>query len=148
MVEVFSIPGSVGVLALSQSVPAYFGLDYWGDMKGFKAIITSASIRYGLNVQFQHSLDQFIYVYIFGRRMGEFNVSGITFADPCENPGYHGFDVVQYYFDAFNTVAIGKPLVGVLGQTPFQLFLLGMEQSLADAEFGIGRFSLNFAVMP
>jgi hypothetical protein len=80
--------------------------------------------------------------------MGEFNVSGITFADPCDTVNYHGADIVQRYWDLFNTVSYGKPILGVLGTTPFQLFLIGMTQTLAEPEFGIGRFSLNFAVMP
>mgnify|MGYP003344067925 CR=1 FL=1 len=149
MFEIFSKPGALATVPISNGMPAYFALDGWGN-SGFKAILTSASIKYGVNVQFQHSLDQFIYVYIFGRRMGEFNVSGITFADTCTSSivGYHGADVVQAYWDIFNTVQYGKPITAVFGTTPFILFLVGMQQSLAEPEFGIGRFSLNFAVMP
>jgi hypothetical protein len=52
-----------------------------------------------VNVQFQTSLKESVYVYVFGDQMGNVVISGIAFAGLCEGEESGIEDIFKYYRD-------------------------------------------------
>jgi hypothetical protein len=70
-------PAAQGVMHVA-SVP--------GDPIGFdtqRSIITRMTCAQHVNVQFLHTFGKHVYVYVFGDRMGEISLAGLSFATTC-----------------------------------------------------------------
>jgi len=107
------------------------------------------------NYQFLHSLDQFIYYYNFGDRVGELTVSGIGFVGgTCSLPGPDGNGDICGIYDLYlnkrqsvmkKAMPIGADKCGTLWA-----FLTGMrlEVSLHSSGVPLGQWSLRFHAIP
>jgi hypothetical protein len=58
--------------------------DERGGFHTFRSIITGFKVQLKGGVQFLHTLNDFIYVYTFGERMGQVTISGISFYQDCK----------------------------------------------------------------
>lgn len=109
------------------------------------------------NYQFLHALDNFIYYYNFGDRVGELTVSGFGFMGPGCNeysgPMARRGDVCGMY-DLYlqnrqsklkKAIPIGTDKCGI-----FWGFLTGMRLEISSGAAGmpIGQWSLRFHVIP
>lgn len=123
----------------------------WGD--GFrqrKSIFTSVTIAEASNYQFLHTLGNRIYIYVFGDRIGQFSLSGISFFDNCTPDRRTGIShVIQFYRDNRITVRPGPVKVTLDPDTVLSCYLIGMRgavmQPVSDRMF---QFSLSFALLP
>jgi hypothetical protein len=134
----------------SPGVPMSLFLEGWGGYFGFKSIITQVRVIAQGGVQFMHTLRDFIYIYVFGERISQMNISGLSFFAPCGSAnGCHGLEYVNAYY-LFNRVSQrATPVTMVLGcGTPFFGFLVGMVIDLNNPEDLIGQFNLDFRVVP
>lgn len=133
----------------SPGIPMSLFIEGWDGFFGFKSIITQIKVVAQGGVQFMHTLRDFIYIYVFGERIGQMTISGLSFFISCDETPCHGLEYVnQYYLD--NRVSErATPLTVVLGcGTPFFGFLVGMSLDLNNAEDLIGQFSLDLRVIP
>jgi hypothetical protein len=62
-------------------------------------IITSPAITQRVNAQFQTSLKESVYVYVFGDQMGQVTITGIAFAGMCEGDSSGMKEILDYYRD-------------------------------------------------
>jgi hypothetical protein len=88
--------GKVAVMEGCEGIPGQILLD------GFEpvaSIITSPEVLQRVNVQFQTSLKESVYVYVFGDQMGNVVISGIAFAGLCEGEESGIEDIFKYYRD-------------------------------------------------
>lgn len=87
--------GMVMVLEGCKGIPAKLILE------GFEpkaAIIVAPTINQSVDVQFQTSLKEAVYAYVFGDKMGATELSGIAFAGRCEQEDASGLkDLFDYY---------------------------------------------------
>jgi hypothetical protein len=76
--------GRVVVLPESRDVSgSILQVENWGGFNLFKSIFTRVTIAEGTNHQFLHGLGDRIYLYVFGNRIGQISLSGISFFEIC-----------------------------------------------------------------
>lgn len=142
-------------------------LEGWQGYAPFKSIITGFGIHTQDGVQFQHSLRDFIYVYVFGERITEVTLSGLSFAHVCERldnrqdvvgfpqgqstfrPNWHGLEYVMGYYNTYRVSTTGTPLTLVFGlNTILYGFLVGTSIGFQDTEKLLSTFELTFRALP
>jgi hypothetical protein len=151
-VNIFSSgPGAVAVIEESGYPPASLFLESWNSRK-FSSIITSVAVQHRGNVHVAHTLQEFTHLYVFGDRVGEMTVSGVSFSRVCPIgilPQSHGLEWVHDYYLRNRVALRSTPVALVLGLlTVFRGFLLGAGIALNDPQHGMGQFSLKFLLLP
>lgn len=112
-----------------------------------RAIITQAGIVENGNYQFLHTLNETIYAYVFGDRIGELRVGGIAFAHPCGGEESGMKQVIDNY-RANRIAELGGPVQVSFGETDYRGFLVGMNIDIADAERNLGQWAFRFNTFP
>jgi hypothetical protein len=113
------------------------------------APITGFALEQNGNYQFLHTVNDFIYVYSFGNRVGELTISGIGFAKTCAaDTGLKLCTVLDFYNE--NKLTEKGNLAVQLGDCapPFFAFLTGMRMEMQDPRTLVAQWSLRFNVMP
>lgn len=127
-----------------------FFLEGWQGFQGFKSIITGFQIQSKGGVQFMHTLRDFIYIYVFGERIGTVVISGLSFQQRC--PGQerdHGLEFVMRYYRDNRVESRATPVTIVFGlSTVIAGFLTEMQGALQDPSQKVASFSLSFQSVP
>ena len=100
------------------------------------AIIVAPRIDQAVDIQFQTSLKEAVYAYVFGDKMGNVTLSGIAFAGRCNNEEASGLkDLFDYY---------------KFGPEAMSGFLLSLNMSAlqADARDLAMSFTMALATLP
>lgn len=149
MTDVFSNnPGAVTVHS-SRGIPMSFFLEGWGGFAGFRSIITGFHFNSRSGVQFMHTLRDFIYVYVFGERIGTVVVSGLSFHQSCGGSSCHGLENIIAYYSANRASTRAVPLVIVFGcSTVIFGLLTEIQAELKDPDKKVANFSLSFQSIP
>lgn len=114
-----------------------------------KAIITQAAIVENGNYQFLHTLNETIYLYVFGDRIGELQVSGLAFSKLCPGGEETGMEQVIRNYRRNRVAELAAPVIVSYGAgQPFRSFLTGMSIDVADPERMIGQWSYRFNCFP
>lgn len=108
------------------------------------------------NYQFLHALDEFIYYYNFGDRVGEMTVSGFGFmgGETCNNTSSPGSGsvcgILDFYLENRQSKKRQAIPVGPNDCGDFWAFLTGMRLEVSSGSAGvpIGQWSLRFHVIP
>ena len=134
----------------SPGVPVNVFFDGWGGYGGTKSIVTSIKVTQQGGVQFLHTLRDFIYIYVYGERIGSMQIGGMSFAGACKGgSSCHGVEYVNAYYLTHRVSQQAAPVTIVIGcGTPFFGFLTGMNIDFTDTEHLISGWSLNFNVIP
>jgi hypothetical protein len=118
------------------------------------AVITGMSLELSGNYQFLHTVNDFIYFYAFGDRVGQLSISGIGFVKPCGD-GSKGpiLKLYDYYLKNRASKRGGKAVKVTLkdssGEKTFHGFLTGMRLDVNDGTIGtVGYWTLRFDVIP
>lgn len=113
------------------------------------AIVTHAQMEQAGNYQFLHTVQDFIYVYIFGDRIGTLTVSGVAFLAKCSGAGVGIEEVIQYYNNNRLAIAGGPVRVG-FGSIPFEAFLTAASFNVRDTGLNgsLGFFTFQFHTFP
>ena len=150
MPAVFSMKvGQVGRVTPTGKGVVAFTIDFEDNRRG-TFIVTEVGIRQGVNAQFLHTLDDAIYIYIFGDRIGDIIISGIAFIEVC-GTGASGSgvkNVMTYYADNKASQRSGPVLVKFGDGEPFKSYLLESSVNLLKPEMGAAQFTFNFKLMP
>jgi len=124
------------------------------------AIITGMTLEMSGNYQFLHTVNDFIYFYSFGDRVGQLSVSGIGFVRPCDGGLVRGdgskgpiMTLYDYYMTNRASKRGGRALSVTIGSETdiktFHGFLTGMRLDVNDGSLGtIGYWTLRFDVIP
>lgn len=112
-----------------------------------RAIITQAAIVERGNFQFLHTLNDTIYAYVFGDRIGELRVSGICFAHPCDAEQSGMQQIIENY-RTHRIAAKGGPVQVGFGESSYHGFLVGMNLDVTDAERNLGQWTFSFNTFP
>ena len=118
-------------------------------------IVTGFSLTGETNVQFTQTLRDVIYITAFGSKMGSMTLSGILFLhDPimCQDGTPSSYPPLTSFFKQFedyNAIKRKEPITIVLaGSVTIKGFLLGFQMQVADPQFQIGQFTMQFAAIP
>ena len=153
--EIFmSTAGTVAVIASDKAVPGRI------TVKGFppagsgqsSVLISGVEYRQNTNQQFQSSLDGSVYVYVFGDRMGEINVSGIAFKGLCKAGEQNGMGALLEYYKTSRASANPNPIiVNAAGQTiaGFLVSIVVKDNVLANEPMAaVSDFTLGISALP
>lgn len=112
-----------------------------------RAIITQAGIVENGNYQFLHTLNETIYAYVFGDRIGELRIAGMSFAHPCDGQPSGMKQIIDNY--RTNRIANrGGPVQVSFGETDYKGFLVGMTIDITDPERNLGQWAYRLNTFP
>ena len=113
------------------------------------AIVTSIGLSQDVNIQFMPTLQDVVYIYSFGDRMGEAVVQGIGFSKTCDNPARdQGAKEVMDFYDEHRAVEEGKVVTVNIGGRSLTGFLISMRLATADTALKTTSFTMRIAVLP
>ncbi len=112
-----------------------------------RAIVTQVGIVENGNFQFLHTLNETIYAYVFGDRIGELRVSGICFAHSCDDRPSGMKQIVDNY-RAKRLSKSGGPVQVSIGDINYKAALVGMNLDVLDAETSLGQWTFSFKTFP
>lgn len=114
--------------------------------------VTGFMLELHTNHQFLHSLDEFIYVFPFGDRIGELSITGVTFLGNCGNySNLSPCSVYEYYMRKRLSKPAGysptQITVGGCSNPPLLGFLTGMRIETIRPELPIVQWVLRYNVI-
>lgn len=112
-----------------------------------RAIITSATVQEDGNYQTQYTLNETIYTYVFGDRIGALQLSGVCFAHPCDGQP-SGMKQISDLYRANRVAKIGRPVQVSCGEIKFRGLLTGTTWAVTDAETQLGQWTFRFDTFP
>jgi hypothetical protein len=126
-----------------------------GSTSPISAIVTGMTLEMSGNYQFLHTLNDLVYFYSFGDRVGTLVLTGIGFVKPC-NGGATGaiLDIYDYYMQRRAVKSEGQAMRIVLSapdnkDVRLWGFLTGMRIDVNDSQMGvIGYWTMRFEVLP
>lgn len=155
MATVISTRRGQVVIATDPGVPAQLqavNVAGWGGGNSMNAIITRCTVSQQGNFQFLHTLGNYIYVYVFGDRMGQMSLSGLAFQGACGPNAKNSAgitNVLQFYNANRIAGASGKPVQVTLATNPtLQGFLTGGSCDLSEPYDLIWQFDFQFSLIP
>lgn len=113
--------------------------------------VTGFSLDLSTNHQFIHTLDEFIYVYAFGDRIGELTITGIAFFNITQcasNPVATPCNVYEYYLNKRLSRSLSPSQIQLNGCGISLLgFLTGMHMDIPNPQLPIMQWALRFSVI-
>lgn len=139
-------PGQVVAVQNVGALPLTIFLEGWPGFPAIRAVITNISAHTQTNYQLLHTLREYIYVYVFGERIGDMAIGGLLFSEACVAPGApSGIEQLSDYYNQYRLSNYGAPLtvqIGLSGLARVRGFLVGARTDLVDATHQLGQFSL------
>lgn len=113
-----------------------------------RSIITRMTLGHQCNTQFLHTIGNEIYIYVFGDRIGQVTLSGISFAADCNGARTHGFEEVLRWYEQYRVAAQRDPVKVMIGQTGMNGFVVGLNGDVIDPAMRLMQWSLTLMVLP
>lgn len=154
MLAIFNDNRGMAGAHIISGLPANLVVQNWntagGVAKRFKAALTGYRMAGMGGYQFLHSLKDVIYVYVFGERMGEVQISGVAFQGLCGLAlDSTGLDDIYNFYNENRLSQSGIPISITLGiQTTISAFLIGFEIGTNDPQTGLSPFTLTLRYPP
>jgi hypothetical protein len=140
--------GQAVVIRDPRAVPMLLSFDNWGGFVVRNCILQGIAVSTRGNFQFMHTLRGFVYVYVFGERMGSVVVNGMAFQGRCPADNTNGLEQIMQYYGANRISATGAPVGIAIGSARFRGFLTATSFQILNPLARIGQFSLNFDIIP
>ena len=115
-----------------------------------KSIFTRLMLAHAANYQFLHTLGGDIYIYVFGDRIGDLTLSGLSFSINCEAKGdrEHGLEKMLKWWKANRLSKRKEPVQVMVGLTPIQGFVTNFSADTFDHSAKIIQFVLSLKILP
>lgn len=136
--------GTVTTIQGCEGIPGTLKVD------GFDAeaaIIVAPAVAQRVNVQFQTSLKEAVYAYVFGDTMGQIVLSGLAFAQRCEGDANGVRELFEYY-DEYRASVRKEVVTITISDKAFGGFLVALSFSPQSPEHMISSFNMEVAVLP
>lgn len=127
----------------------------------FNSIITRIGVSAAGNYQFLHTIGNDVYVYVFGDRMGDITLHGLSFAQACPSAqapasilpaaqtGLHGFEELFNWYSLNRIAATPEPArVRIGAKTTFKGFITGCTGDVADSKTRTIQFQITISLLP
>ena len=126
------------------------------------SIFTRVGVSAGGNFQFLHTIANDVYMYVFGDRMGQVVIDGISFADKCAisggtvsqlDPGLrnfkHGIEEMINWYEKNRISARKDPVFVTIGRSKaFAGFITSLSGSVQDPVHRTVNFQLTISLLP
>lgn len=115
-----------------------------------RTIITRVGLSAAGNFQFLHTIGNDVYTYVFGDRMGQIDVHGLSFSTACGgSETKHGFELLYQWYKQ-NRIAVNKePVIVTIGrETSFQGFVTALTGDVQDTMHRTIQFQMSIATLP
>lgn len=113
-----------------------------------KSIVTRVTVSQQVNVQFLHSLGSLIYVYVFGDRMGQVSLSGLSFACECPDGTELGAEKMLLWYKLNRASKRADPVRVTIGKTVIEGFVTGFTSDVVDPTMRLVQWGVNLASLP
>lgn len=115
-----------------------------------KSLITRLTIGQETSHQFAHMMGGDIFIYVFGDRIGQVTISGLSVAQDCDalDDTEHGFEKMLKYYKQNKLSKRRDPMTMMIGETPFTGFLAGITGGVFDHKLLLMQWDLTFFVPP
>jgi hypothetical protein len=114
-----------------------------------RSIITRMTFSQQVNIQFLHTFGALVYVYVFGDRMGQIGLSGLSFACSCpSNDTRHGAELMYLWYKARRASKRPKPLRIMIGKQAIEGFVTGFHEDVVDPSLNLVQWGVNLASLP
>ena len=141
-----SLPGKVAVIIEPNAIPALV------HVRGFlpiRAIITRLEHGQAANVHLMTTLQNVIYAYTTGDKIGTLTVSGLAFASMCnDNSSRHGIMEAYGFFDDNKISDRNPPVIVTVGSKSIAGLLTSCSIGIENAEYQFAQFSFRFDTLP
>jgi hypothetical protein len=119
----------------------------------FKAIIQNLGVSGQGGAQFRHTLMDYIYVYVFGERVGDLSIGGLAFHSACNEPdggaSPTGLERILDYYQRFRITSYPLSLTIAIGTLiTFEAFLIGINGQIVNPETSLAQFTMQLKYIP
>jgi len=114
-----------------------------------RSIVTRVVISQEANYQFLHTIGSDIYVYVFGDRVGQMTLSGLSFNADCDSEGTeHGVEQLLDWYKTNKLSSRRTPMRVMVGSVPITAFVVGMTNDVIDPQARIVQYNLALRIIP
>jgi len=137
---------AAGALQLGNVIGAGGRITY----QAHNTIITRLGLSAAGNYQFLHTIGNDVYVYVFGDRMGQVRLHGLSFADKCPaSVEDHGFELLFRWYEQNRIAARKAPVRVNIGRgTNFDGFVTALTGNVQDALHRTIQFEMTISLLP
>lgn len=144
-----SEPGQVSVFEDSRVLPGAVMLTGVGGPAAFSAaIIQNLSANWSTGQQFQLTLEQALYMYVFGDNPSDIVIEGTTFSSSCAGDGRSGIETIMEFYEKNRVVASVTPVFVQIGSKTVSGFLTEMMIYGFNPELLTNQFRLKVNLKP
>lgn len=116
------------------------------------SIITGMTLAQQTNTQFLHTIGSLVYIYVFGDRIGQLSLSGLSFAAECGQRGDAGPDHgAGRMLDWYRTHRVSRrqaPVQVTIGRELIEGFVTGFTENVVDPSTLLVQWAVQITTMP
>lgn len=115
-----------------------------------RSIVTRLTVSQQVNLQFLHSLGSLIHVYVFGDRMGQVGLSGLSFnCGPCpDDAGDLGAEKMLFWYKKNRASRRQQPVRVTIGKTVIEGFVTNFTEDVVDPSLNMVQWGVQMASLP
>lgn len=113
-----------------------------------RSIVTRVTVSQQVNLQFLHTLGSLIYVYVFGDRMGQVSLSGLSFACECPDGVELGAEKMLMWYKQHRASKRPSPVRVTIGTTVIEGFVTSFTEDVVDPSLKLVQWGVNMASLP
>jgi hypothetical protein len=129
------------------------GLDPNISFAAQRSIVTRVTVSQQVNVQFLHTLGALVYIYVFGDRIGQITLSGLSFSGGC-NPDDKdggvtpGVELMLNWYDQNRAANTAAPVRVMLGNYAINGFVVAATMDVVDPSTSLVQWGLTLTALP
>lgn len=113
-----------------------------------RSIVTRLTVSQEVNLQFLHTLGSGIYVYVFGDRMGQITLSGLSFACSCPDGVDLGAEKMMMWYKSNRASKRSAPVRITIGKSVIEGFVKSFTEDVVDPSLSLVQWGVNIASLP
>lgn len=115
-----------------------------------RTIITRVGVSSAGNYQFLHTIGNDVYIYVFGDRMGQITLHGISFSQGCDDSvGETGFELLSKWYFANRIASRKAPVKVTIGTSlGFRGFVTELRGDVQDSIHRTVQYQLTVSLLP
>jgi hypothetical protein len=113
-----------------------------------RSIITRVVVSQQVNVQFLHTLGALVYIYVFGDRMGQVTLSGLSFACTCPDDTLLGAEQMLLWYRTNRASNRAFPIRVLIGNYVIEGFVTGVTEDVVDPTTSLVQWGVTINALP
>lgn len=119
------------------------------DFDSTRSIVTRVAMSQQTNHQFLHTLGNEIHIYVFGDRIGQMTISGLSFGPNCEGVNSNfGIEKMLEWYNVNKLSTRPDPVRVQIGNVPVRGFVASLDVDVVDPKTWVTQFNLQLMVIP